>query len=434
MVCKKSQVRSIAMGTCQRTSGMPLVRAVWAKSQDGLLEMMRASSPASLRDLTIGWGLALSIVLALGGAALAQTEFSVKAQQAILMDADTGAIMYQRNADELMHPASMSKLMTLAVVFKALKAGEIKLSDEFLMSENAWRKGGAPSGTSAMFVPLGTKATVEELIKGITVQSGNDAAISIAENMAGAEDVFADRMTQEARALGLKKSVFKNATGLYQPEHQMTARELAMLARHVIQEYPDYYGYFALKEFPYRKHKFINRNPLMNLVVGIDGLKTGYIKESGYGIVASAKQEGRRLIAVLNGCATAEERRDEARRLLEWGFKNFSEVKLFDAGEVVGHARVWGGERMFVPLTGNGDVNIWLARQPANPRLRALIIYNGPLKPPLRKGEQVARLRVTTPSETTNEVPLYVAEDVERAGVMRRGLDTLLYLATRWIP
>ena len=387
---------------------------------------------------SLGIGLALVLTMIRGAVAAApataQGEFSVKAAQAILLDADTGAVMYQRNADELMYPASMSKLMTLAVVFKALKAGEIKLTDEFLMSENAWRRGGAPSGTSAMFVPLGTRASVEELIKGITVQSGNDAAISLAENMSGSEDVFAQRMTDEARALGLKKSVFKNATGLYQPDHQMTARELAILARYIIQEYPDYYGYFAVKEFPYRKHKFINRNPLLNLVAGIDGLKTGFIKESGYGIVASAKQEGRRLIAVVNGCGTAEERRDETRRLMEWGFKNFSEVKLFDAGEVVGHARVWGGERMFVPLTGNGDVNIWLARQPANPRLKAQIIYNGPLKPPLRKGEQVARLRVTTPSETTNEVPLYVAEDVGRAGVMRRGLDTLLYLATRWIP
>ena len=397
---------------------------------------MRGGILVWLRGCKSGWGMALIVLFVLAGArsAAAQGEFTVKAAQAILMDADTGATMYQRNADELMYPASMSKLMTLAVAFKALKAGEIKLSDEFLMSENAWRKGGAPSGTSAMFVPLGTRATVEELIKGITVQSGNDAAISIAENMAGAEDVFAARMTEEARELGLKKSVFKNATGLYQPDHQMTARELALLARHIIQEYPDYYGYFALKEFPYRKHKFINRNPLMTLVAGIDGLKTGYIKESGYGIVASAKQDGRRLIAVLNGCTTEAERRDESRRLLEWGFKNFSEVKLFDAGEVIGHARVWGGERMFVPLTGNGDVNIWLARQPANPRLRAQIIYNGPLKPPLRKGEQVARLRVTTPTDTTNEVPLYVAEDVGRAGVMRRGLDTLLYLATRWIP
>ena len=201
---------------------------------------------------------------------------------------------------------------------------------------------------------------------------------------------------------------------------------LALLARHIIKDYPEYYGYFALKEFHYRKHKFINRNPLIGLVAGVDGLKTGFIKESGYGIVASAKQEGRRLIAVVNGCNTAEERRDEARRLLEWGFKNFSEAKLFDAGEVIGHARVWGGERMYVPLAGNGEINIWLARQPANPKLRAQIIYNGPLKPPLRKGEQVARLRVTTPSEATNEVPLYVAEDVGRAGVMRRGLDTLL--------
>jgi serine-type D-Ala-D-Ala carboxypeptidase (penicillin-binding protein 5/6) len=385
----------------------------------------------------MGWLLALAVILAVAsaaGPAAAQSEFSVKAAQAFLMDADTGAIMYQRNADELMYPASMSKLMTLAVLFKALKAGDLKLADEFLMSENAWRKGGAPSGTSAMFVPLGTRVSVEELIKGITVQSGNDAAISVAENMAGSEDLFAQRMTEEARALGLTKSLFKNATGLHHPDHQTTARELALMARHIIQEYPDYYGYFALKDFPYRKHKFINRNPLLNLVAGTDGLKTGFIKESGYGIVASAKQENRRLIAVLNGCSTAEERREEARRLLEWGFKNFSEVKLFDAGEVIGHARVWGGERMFVPLTGNGDVNIWLARLPANPRLRADIIYNGPLKPPLRKGDQVARLRVTTPSETTNEVPLYVAEDVGRAGVVRRGLDTLLYLATRWIP
>jgi D-alanyl-D-alanine carboxypeptidase (penicillin-binding protein 5/6) len=382
------------------------------------------------------WMLLLLSAFALGGVgpARAQAEFSVKAAQAILMDADTGAIMYQRNADEMMYPASMSKLMTLTVLFKALKAGDVKLSDEYLMSENAWRKGGAPSGTSAMFVPLGTRASVEDLIKGITVQSGNDAAISIAENMAGSEDLFAARMTEEARALGLSKSTFKNATGLYQPDHVTTARELALLARHIIQVYPDYYGYFAVKEFPYRKHKFINRNPLLNLVAGIDGLKTGFIKESGYGMVASAKQDGRRLIAVLNGCATAEERRDEARRLMEWGFKNFSEVKLFDAGEVIGHARVLGGERMFVPLTGNGDVNIWLARTPPNPRLKAQIIYNGPLKPPLRKGEQVARLRVTTPNESTNEVPLYVAEDVGRAGVMRRGLDTLLYLATRWIP
>jgi serine-type D-Ala-D-Ala carboxypeptidase (penicillin-binding protein 5/6) len=361
-------------------------------------------------------------------------EIVVKAPQAVLMDADSGAIMFQRSGEELMHPASMSKLMLLAVVFKALKAGEVKLEDQFFMSEHAWRKGGAPSGTSAMFVPVGTKATVDELLKGIIVQSGNDAAISIAENMGGNEGLFAKRMTEEARQIGLKKSVFKNATGLHDPDHQTTARELAMLARHIIKTYPDYYQLFSLKEFNYRKHKFINRNPLLNLVAGVDGLKTGFIKESGYGIVASAKQDNRRLIVVVNGCSTAEERRDDARRLLEWGFRNFSEVKLFDAGEVVGHARVWGGARMFVPLTGNGGVNVWLPRLPANQKISARIVYKGPLKPPLKKGDQVALLRVTTSAEATNEVPLYVAEDVEKAGVMRRGLDTLLYLATRWIP
>jgi D-alanyl-D-alanine carboxypeptidase (penicillin-binding protein 5/6) len=361
-------------------------------------------------------------------------EITVKAPQAILMDADSGAVMYQRGADDMMYPASMSKLMLVAVLFKALKAGEVKLEDEFFMSEYAWRRGGAPSGTSAMFVPVGTKAKVEELIKGIIIQSGNDAAISVAENMGGNEGQFAQRMTAEARALGLKKSVFKNATGLHHPEHQMTARELAMLARHIIRTYPEYYEIFGLKEFNYRKHKFTNRNPLLGLVPGVDGLKTGFIKESGYGMVASAKQDNRRLIVVVNGLSTADERRDEARRMLEWGFRNFSEAKLFDAGEVVGHARVWGGQRMYVPLTGNGDVNIWLPRNAAAQKVRAHIVYQWPLKPPLKKGDQVATLRVTTAAETMNEVPLYAAEDVDAGGTMRRGLDSLLCLATRWLP
>jgi D-alanyl-D-alanine carboxypeptidase (penicillin-binding protein 5/6) len=358
----------------------------------------------------------------------------VKAPHAVLMDADSGAIMYQRAADELMYPASMSKLMVLAMLFKALKAGDVKPTDEWLMSEFAWRKGGAPSGTSAMMVPVGTKATVDDLMKGIAVQSGNDAAMAVAEALGGNEPTFAQQMTAEARRLGLKKSVFKNSTGLYHVEHQMTARELAMLARHIIREYPEFYTVFGLREFQYRKHRFINRNPLLNLVTGVDGLKTGFIKEAGYGIVASAKQANRRLIVVVNGLATADERRDDARRLIEWGFKSFSEVKLYDAGEVVGHARVWGGERMFVPLAGNGDVNIWLPRHPTNHKLKANIIYNWPLKPPLKKGEQVATLRVTTASEASSEVPLYVAEDVAAAGTIRRGLDSILCLATGWLP
>jgi D-alanyl-D-alanine carboxypeptidase (penicillin-binding protein 5/6) len=214
----------------------------------------------------------------------------------------------------------------------------------------------------------------------------------------------------------------------------MTMREIALLARHIIQEYPEYYPLFAQREFFYRTHKFYNRNPLLGVVSGVDGLKTGFVKEGGYGIVVSAKQDNRRLILAIGGAATAEERKDDARRLLEWGFKNFSEAKLFEAGEIVGHARVWGGERMYMPLVGGDGVSVVLPRFPANPKVTARIFYTGPLKPPLKKGDKVATLRVTTANDATSEVPLYAAEDVDRAGFVRRGLDSLLYLATRWIP
>lgn len=380
--------------------------------------------------------LAAVFAVQLGAAvAFAQgSDFTGKAKHAVLMDATSGAILYQQRADELAPPASMSKLMVLAVLFKAIKNGQLKPEDEFLMSEYAWRKGGAPSGTSAMMVPVNTKAKLSELIQGIIIQSGNDASIAIAEGMAGTEDAFAAIMEQEARKLGLAKSTFRNATGLYHPDHLMTARELAILARHLIKEYPEEYKIFGQKEFNYRKHRFINRNPLLFQGFEADGLKTGYIKEAGYGMVGSAMQDGRRLIVVVAGLTTAEDRRDEAKRLLEWGFKSFTEFKLFDAGETVGQARVWGGQQMYVSLTGQGDLAVILPRFPANQKLRAEIVYKGPLKPPLKKGDQVAKLRVTSSSNAVNEVPLYASEDVPEGGIWRRGIDSLMHLALRWVP
>jgi D-alanyl-D-alanine carboxypeptidase (penicillin-binding protein 5/6) len=369
------------------------------------------------------------------GPAWAQAGYSTEAKQAILIDADTNAILFEHNADQPMHPASMSKLMTLVMAFKAIRSGQLKLEDEIQMSVNAWRSGGAPSGTSAMFVPVGEKVTVNELLQGIIVQSGNDASIALAEALAGTEQAFAQLMTLHAREIGLKSSTFKNSTGLHDPQHLTTARDLAKLAQHVIKEYPEFYPMFAQPEFRYRRHRFINRNPLLKMDIGADGLKTGYTEESGYGIVASAKQDGRRLIVVVNGLPTAAKRRDEAARLLQWGFRSFSEFRLFDEGEIVGRARVWGGDQFYLPLTGDdGGVSVWLPRAVANQRLKAEIVYNSPLKPPIKKGEPVAKLRVTSAMNTTSEVPLYAAEDVAVAGIMRRGLDTLAYMAFRWIP
>jgi serine-type D-Ala-D-Ala carboxypeptidase (penicillin-binding protein 5/6) len=394
-------------------------------------------SRLSFRRAVPAFSMLVLVAVIMAGTALAQgsapAEMTTRAKQAILMDANTGAVLFQHNADELAPPASMSKLMTLAVIFRALREGRIKPEDEILFSVNAWRTGGAPSGTSAMFVPVNTKEPLSEVLKGIIIQSGNDACIAVAEAMAGSEAGFARVMTDQARELGLTRSTFRNSTGLHDPEQLMTMRELALLARHLIQKYPEHYPIFAEREYRYRKHRFFNRNPLLALDLGVDGLKTGYIKEAGYGIVASAKQDGRRLILAINGMESAQDRRNEAVRLLEWGFKGFADFKLFDAEEVVGRARVWGGDRMFVPLVGAGDITVLLPKAQSGQRLHAQIIYKSPLKAPIRKGDEIAKLRVTTASQSVNEVPLHAGEDVLAAGAMRRGLDTLVHMAFGWV-
>ncbi|MEL6290468.1 MAG: D-alanyl-D-alanine carboxypeptidase family protein [Pseudomonadota bacterium] len=394
----------------------------------------RVGNGSGLRHLMHAWGV-VAMLCALALLALpASAAFKTKAKQAILIDVTSNAVLFEHNADERMSPASMSKLMTLAVVFRQLQQGQLKFEDEFIMSENAWRTGGAPSGTSAMMVPVNTRATLEQLIRGIIVQSGNDAAISIAETLAGSEANFGRIMTEEAKRIGLKNSTFTNATGLYDPEHLTTARDLAVLAEHLITSYPEYYPIFAEREFRYRRHRFRNRNPLLDLDIGVDGLKTGYISQAGYGVVASAVQDGRRLIAVINGLSTRRDRRREGQRLLEWGFKGFSKFQVFSSGDVVGQARVWGGSQFFVPLRGKGPLTVVLPKFPSNQKLRAEIVYQGPLKPPILEGAEVAKLRVTSSTGAINEVPLYAAEGVESGGVLRRGLDSVFHLAFGWLP
>jgi len=377
------------------------------------------------------WAVVLAVIAG-PGADPSRAAFQSDAPYAFLMDYDTGAVLYNKRGDERMPPASMSKLMTLAVVFKALKEGRLDLDDEFVVSENAWRTGGAPSGTSAMFAPINSSVTVEQLIRGVAVQSGNDASIVLAEGLAGSEAGFARLMNDYAEDLGLDNSNFVNSTGLPDPNHYMSASDLAVLARHVIQEYPDYYGYFAEKEFKYRRHRFYNRNRLVRTDKA-DGLKTGYTSESGYGVVASAQTDGRRMIAVVNGLETRSARRNEAIELLNWGLRSFKEFKLFDAGEIVGTARVWGGQSRFVDLAGKGDVLILLPRSTQRERISAEIAYVGPLYPPIEEGEKIAEIRVTTDEGVSNSAPLYAAEDVGKGGVISRGFDTILMLAFGWL-
>lgn len=366
--------------------------------------------------------------------ALAQSGYATKAKRAILIDFESGAILYQKNADVLAPPASMSKLMTLAVLFKAIEDGTMGLDDELVMSVNAWRKGGAPSGTSAMFVPVNKTATVEQLMKGIIIQSGNDACIAVAEAMSGTEAAFAVRMNAEARRIGLTKSKFANATGLDEEGHVMTARELAQLAIHVIKTYPKYYPIFAERLFKYRRHKFYNRNRLLTAGLGVDGLKTGHTSKAGYGLVFSAIQDGRRLIGVVAGLKTAAERKSEARKILSWGYRAFSKFKLFEADSDIGYARVWGGSSMYVPLTSKGPLEVILPRYPANQKLKGEIVYQGPIKPPIAKGQKIAKLRVTSSTSAVSEVPLYAKEDVAQATFIRQGIDSLLYLALDLLP
>lgn len=410
---------------------------------------MSLSAPASARGgrspLRQAARLCLMLAAVMAGLAgplarvAAASEYRTGAKQAILVDAETGAVLFQHNADVLTPPASMAKLVTVAVVFRALKEGRLKLSDTFLVSEHAWRTGGAPSGTSAMFAPLNSQVTIEDLLKGIIIQSGNDAAIVVAEGMAGSEAAFAKMMTKEARAIGLEKSTFANPTGLPNPDQLMTAREIARLSKFLIETYPEYYHWFGERAFPYQPegrrqpYAFYNRNPLLSLDIGADGLKTGHLEATGYGLAGSAVQDGKRLIAVVHGLPSSAARKTEAQKLIEWGFRNFTKYKLFDEGEVVGSARVWGGDRYYVPLTGDGPIGVILPKTESETRLKAEIVYAGPLKPPIRKGDRVAVLRITSPSDTVNEVPLYAAEDVAQTSVIWRGLDSLALMAFRWI-
>ena len=298
------------------------------------------------------------------GAASAQV-IDTAAREALLVDFETGTVLYDKAANDQMPPSSMSKLMTVLMVFERLKEGSLSLDETFRVSENAWRKGGAASGGSTMFLEPNTEVRVEDLLRGIIIQSGNDACIVVAENLMGSEEAFAEAMNKRAQEIGMTGSHFTNATGLPNPEHYVTPHDLALLARHLITDFPEFYPIFKEEKFSYNGITQSNRNPLLYTMPGADGLKTGHTSVAGYGLTASAVMNDRRQILVVNGLNSVRQRSDEAQKLMDWGFRNFENRTLFTKGEIVENAEVWLGKQPTVPLTVTDDIELTLPRRAA---------------------------------------------------------------------
>lgn len=345
-------------------------------------------------------------------------DITTNAQFAVIMDYETGNVLFSKSGDDQMLPASMAKLATVAIMFHKLKHGELKLDDTFTVSEKAWRLSVAGKNESSkMFLSIGSQVRVEDLLRGIIIQSGNDACTVVAEHFSGSEEAFAELMNAEAKRIGLTNSVFKNANGLPHPDMHVTAHDLATLAAYLIREYPEYYHYFAEREFTWNKIKQGNRNLLLGTYPGADGLKTGHTADSGYGMVASALVEGRRLIVVVNGLKSEAERAAEAKRLLDIGFREFKSYTLFTKNQVIEKAEVWAGEGDNVSLVAAQDVKV-LMRRAQRDSMKVVLTYDTPLLAPVKAGQVVGKLKITASGLPDMEVPVAAGADVEEGGFM----------------
>ncbi len=350
--------------------------------------------------------------LALG--ALPATAFDTTARAALVVDMLSGAVLLAKNAEAPLPPASMSKLMTLNMVFEALQEGRLSLDETFRVSEKAWRMGG-----SRMFVREGDRIRIEDLIRGVIIQSGNDACVVLAEGLAGSEEAFAKRMTERAVALGMTGSNFTNATGWPDPDHVMSAKDLMFLVERMVVQFPEYYPYFSETEFEWDGVKQKNRNPLLYLDIGADGLKTGHTEEAGYGLTGSAIRDGRRIAFVISGLDSQKARSEESERLMTWAYREFKTAKVASAGQIVGEADVWIGADATVPLTPASDV---IATVPfgALKDMTTTVRYDGPVAAPIAMGDVVGELLIEAPGMAPLTIPLIAANSVEKGGVMTR--------------
>jgi D-alanyl-D-alanine carboxypeptidase (penicillin-binding protein 5/6) len=347
---------------------------------------------------------------------------SLYSQQAILIDLSTGEILFEQNADQAMPPSSMSKILTTYLVFEELKAGRLKMADSFPVSEASWRKGG-----SKMFLKVNTLVSVEELLKGAIVSSGNDACIALAEGISGSEAAFAHRMTEVAHQMGASHSNFVNATGWPDEQHYSTARDLALISQKLIENFPEYYPLYAERAFTYNNISQMNRNPLLGSFPGADGIKTGSTETGGFGLVGSAVQGGRRVIMVLNGAASKKERAIDSKALLQWGFNNFLGISLYKKGHIIEQADIWLGDKSKLGLSVAQDVKITLPRHESR-NLRIELVYKAPLEAPLKKGEQVGYLRISVPHKKDSVIPVITTDSVQKAGFFSRIKGAVTYL------
>lgn len=348
--------------------------------------------------------------------------FSSSAPQAALMDAETGALLYGKETHVPVPPSSMTKLMTVYVLFDHIRQGIISKDDTFIVSEEAWKKGG-----SKMFVKYGDRVKVDDLLRGIIVQSGNDACIVAAEGIASTEPSFAGIMNTVARKIGLTNSHFMNASGWPEVNHYMSVYDIATLSRRIILDFPEFYEYFSEPSYTYNGIKQNNRNRLLGRDIGVDGLKTGHTDDGGYGIAVSAEQDGRRLIAVVNGLTSDRKRIDEAEKLLQYGFRYFENRTLYEQGAIAGEAELWLGLNNTVSLKTDRAIIVPVSKLDGVAPPRAEIVYNGPIDTPVEKDTEIAELHIYNSTETSAIYPLFTAEKAERAGIGMRAIKRMNY-------
>ncbi|EKF18349.1 D-alanyl-D-alanine carboxypeptidase family protein [Nitratireductor pacificus] len=377
--------------------------------------------------------LAAALVVLLFGAQSASAQlFETRAKQAFMIDAETGTVLFSKEADARIPPASLAKLMTMEVVFNAIKSGRLTLNDAFYVSEHAWRTGGAISGTSTMFAEIKSSVPLEALIQAVIVQSANDGCIIIAEGMAGSEENFARLMTERARTIGLTDSVFVNATGLPAEGQHVTMRDLVRLSAHIWREYPEFYKYYAQEAFTWNKILQRNRNPLLRMDIGAEGMKTGFTEETGYAIVGAVHRGDRRLFVAMSGLSSESERAEEARKMLDWGIRAFERTEIFAAGETIGRVSVFGGEQPDLALRAEGPIAIFKPITEAD-RLVARIVYQGPVPAPVAAGTRIGTLKVWIGDTLSQETPLYAAEDVAVGTLSDRAMDAVGELLVGWL-